>query len=1109
MAKKNYTTPSLVSLLGKYNDALKQDKPSKYTNIEFEVRFAQMSNDRANDFDKIYDDLIKRGFKVEFRNYLLRIDVTYQKDHKEERAEHLSNIRVELDDMNHIQELCNKNTLNSNARFVSKRHIDEKHNGPYMIYDYKMRVSIQKEVERLPQTSEQVLMIQNRWDKSYKNFRYIYRTSLVHEDMPNIRIDLSKVKSNRNKSVYFVESNVLSEDEKYEVEIELINIDRPFDEGKKNNILTQLKSAVKYVLSSLQGSQFPVKYDELDAIYKDYMSLLKIVVQKFKKDEQKRSLNSKYSKSGRHFIGPSSCTLQPINLVDDDSIDNICLRRDMFCVTDKADGERKMLYIGNNLSLYFINTNLEIQFTGVKIKNMADYKNTLIDGEYITSNKSGESISLYAAFDIYFFKGDDVRNNPFKKKDGNNKGSPVISRRELLLEAIDNINNNADKKKHLTITAKSFFFATENNLDSLYAANDNCLKHAQTLDYETDGLIYTPMTLGVTQESAVEPPKAKNFKYTWSQSFKWKPPEYNTIDFLISIDKDAFNKPKMKQKMIDGAIVNYYTLKLHVGVDKIKHGLIGSQQKLLNEEFKLQISGEEIIDTDKYPDRYAAELFYPTNPSDPMAHLCHVLLHLHEGKLHMFTEENQIIEDDTIVEFRYDMNAKDKMNSWIPLRIREDKTKDYRTKRNNFGNAYHVANSNWHSIYNPVTKKMLTGETEVSVVDALNNDGDVYYNNRNAKREKSHTIKLRKFHNFVKELLIRYAASKKENTVLIDMAVGKAGDLHKWLNNNVRGVLGIDISEDNIHNPYDGACKRYIELFTQKKMKRGNNKTKNEQNMFGMFISGDTSKNIENGNFDMYSHKNKQSVSSDYILKSLLGSVPSKNIKEEYLKTDIFKNKFDICSIQFAIHYMFESKEKLYMFAKNVSDMTRVGSYFIGTCYDGKLVYDKLKDVEYNKAVEIYKNSKKIWSIRKKYHDSDDSFMENTELSLGRKISVFQESINKEFDEYLVNFDYFEKVMRDHGFAIDTDFAVEDQEMNATESFEVIYKKLYQNGKQTNITNYEKEISFLNRCFVFKKINDNVKSYPITDEHDANEKPTSFTSVGYPKKTGEIVTLQL
>jgi len=42
------------------------------------------------------------------------------------------------------------------------------------------------------------------------------------------------------------------------------------------------------------------------------------------------------------------------------------------------------------------------------------------------------------------------------------------------------------------------------------------------------------------------------------------------------------------------------------------------------------------------------------------------------------------------------------------LALNCDKTKDYRTKQNNFGN--------WHSIYNPVAKKILTGETEVSAV---------------------------------------------------------------------------------------------------------------------------------------------------------------------------------------------------------------------------------------------------------------------------------------------------------------------------------------------------------------------------------------------------------
>ena len=443
MANKSYVAPSLKSLLGVYNEALNNHKSSKYTNIEFEVRFAQLSNDRANDFDKIYDELVMRGFKIDFRNYLLRISTTYKKDHADEGKDPISNIRVELDDMNHIQELCNKNTLNSNARYVSKRHVDEKHNGPYMIYDYKMRVSIQKEVERIPQTSEEVLMIQNQWDNSYKDFRYIYRTSLVHEDMPNIRIDLSKVRSNRNKTVYFMDSGVLDEDEKFEIEIELTNIDRPFDGEKKEHILVQLKNAVKFVLSSLQGSQFPVKYDELDSVYKDYMTLIGNSVKK----EKKKSINSKYLKSGRDFIGPSSCTLQPINFVDDESIDNICLQRDMYCVTDKADGERKMLYIGKNLSLYFINTNLDIQFTGVKIKGLANYKNTLIDGEYISSNKYGESISFYAAFDIYFFEGEDVRNNKFKKKSADRKSGSEISRHELLLEAIDKINLYNEKKQ--------------------------------------------------------------------------------------------------------------------------------------------------------------------------------------------------------------------------------------------------------------------------------------------------------------------------------------------------------------------------------------------------------------------------------------------------------------------------------------------------------------------------------------------------------------------------------------------------------------------------------------------------------------------------------------
>ena len=1091
-AKKRTTAPSLSSLLDVYNDALKTSKPSKHSNIEFEVRFKRA---QASSFDKIYDELIMRGFNVEFSNYLLRISMTYQKqgEEAEEGKEPLSNIRVELDDMNHIQELCRNNTLNSNARFVSKRHVDEQHNSPYMINDYNMRVSIQKETERLPQSSEQVLQIQNRWDNSYKVFRYIYRTSLVHKDMPNIRIDLSKVRTNKNKTVYFMDSNVLTSEENYEIEIELVNVNRAFDDEKKQNILDQLRNSVKFVLTSLQGSPFPVIYSELDRVYKNYL----ILTGKLKKD----SGGSKSSKSGKDFIGPSSYTLQPINFINEENVENTCIQRDLFCVTDKADGERKMLYIDDKLKLYFINTSMDVQFTGVELNGLANYKNTLLDGEYITSNKYGDAISLYAAFDIYYYEGKSVKSRPFKNTRNIATGSKKIeSRHELLHKVMNNINDSESKNlsyvsqmNRLTMTVKSFFFSQESEPDSLFVANGKCLKHAASLEYETDGLIFTPMELGVTQEKKGD--SIKNFKYTWSQSFKWKPPEFNTIDFLISVEKDAFNKPKMKQKMVNDELVNYYVLKLFVGVDKNNHGLIGSQQKLINGEFGQTNSGTI------FSSNYRAEEFYPTNPADPLAHLCHVHLRMHEGKMKMFTEENQVIDDDTIVEFRYDMNATNKMNSWIPLRVRGDKTREYKTKRNNFGNAYHVANSNWHSIHNPVTVDMLTGISKITSEKILNDDSTVYYNNnKNVKRENSHTIRLRKFHNFVKEMIIQYASSKKEHPTLIDMAVGKGGDLHKWLSSNIRAVLGIDISEDNIHNPHDGACKRYIELFSHKKMK--------QNNIFGMFISGDTSKSIENGMFDIHSSKNDKMVSSNYILKCLMGAVEMHKIKEDYLKDNynIFADKFDICSIQFAVHYMFEDKEKLYNFAKNVSDMTHLGSYFIGTCYDGKAVYNELKDVDYNESIDLFKGNSKIWSIRKKYQDNDDSFLEDSELSLGRKISVFQESINKEFDEYLVNFDYFEKVMNDHGFVLDKEFAIDQHKLSATETFENIYNIFYKKGSKLNMTEQEKKISFLNKCFVFKKINNIVKSYTATDAENADNSVS--VSVGFPTKTSQVVVLQ-
>ena len=90
----------------------------------------------------------------------------------------------------------------------------------------------------------------------------------------------------------------------------------------------------------------------------------------------------------------------------------------------------------------------------------------------------------------------------------------------------------------------------------------------------------------------------------------------------------------------------------------------------------------------------------------------------------------------------------------------------------NYGNAYHVANSNWHSIHNPITEKIIS--TGKDIPDQVAED-DVYYNR---KSDSTMTRGLRDFHNlYIKRKLILSIAHSGDT--LIDYAVGKGGDLPK------------------------------------------------------------------------------------------------------------------------------------------------------------------------------------------------------------------------------------------------------------------------------------------------------------------------------------------
>ena len=226
-----------------------------------------------------------------------------------------------------------------------------------------------------------------------------------------------------------------------------------------------------------------------------------------------------------------------------------------------------------------------------------------------------------------------------------------------------------------------------------------------------------------------------------------------------------------------------------------------------------------------------------------------------QGDENVQGDEKDTFTDGTIVEFRYEMD-RDAGWQWIPIRVRRKKTAEYRAGKNNFGNAYHVANSVWRSIHNPVTETMI--RTGANIPSELVED-DVYYNR---KSDSTITRALRDFHNlFVKRILILSVANRGDT--LIDMTVGKGGDFPKWIAAKLSFVFGMDISRDNIQNRINGACARFL-----------NYRKKWKTMPMALFVSGNSALNIRGqGNLACFTDKGKQ------ITRAVFGEGPKDEAK--------------------------------------------------------------------------------------------------------------------------------------------------------------------------------------------------------------------------------------
>jgi hypothetical protein len=493
--------------------------------------------------------------------------------------------------------------------------------------------------------------------------------------------------------------------------------------------------------------------------------------------------------------------------------------------------------------------------------------------------------------------------------------------------------------------------------------------------------------------------------------YKWKPPHQNSIDFLVKFEEAPIYDVARKEMVKNGTLYVGRT----PGLDILYpcETLTGEYvpPKLPPEFMSLADSGTRV-----------PSVFQPAAPRYPDAYVLHCPLN--DKGIPVDSTGNKV-EDNTIIECSYDVPTK----TWTVMRTRYDKTYLYRVlRRAEYGNDINVADSIWTSIHVPITEEMLKMISTNPPDDTF--EDDMYYRDDENSRERN---QVRAFHNRVKEG--QYSSYVVPGNTLLELAVGRGGDLHKWRRTKPSKVLGLDISATNINMPRQGACVRYL----------NEKKRSNEFLPKVLFAQADMTKPFEE--------------QESRYLKMVFGEEPATT---PYLAEFKGIQEWDLVACQFAMHYACASEE---VFKTFVGNLKHCKTIFFGTVLDGQAVYSLLMGKDRH---TFRSNGKTLAEITKKYED-----VGQWKDEFGQQIDVLLESTVKPSPEYLVPFESVKRILAEAGL-----------ELIDSKSF----KDIYTTQNQVVLDKAEQEFSFLHRTFAFRRVEKAPEPEPEPDPEAEEEK---------------------
>ncbi len=912
--------------------------------------------------------------------------------------------------------------------------------------DYDVRVKMRRETG-LNEDNISVQQALAKWGQQRKFFRLIRRWTFK---CPGVKFDLSMVRSTRvGKDGYayqrnFQDQSLISAHPTFEIEVEL---DRQSlgDAATTDEVFAALVRGMGEVLRGIQGCPILTRKKVKEDVLKAYKELV----------------------GTPRFRGVAPVTIQVENMTMtiDPDIPNI---RDNYNVTDKADGLRVHGFTNDKGELFMIDMAMNVYRTGY-VK--ASCRNALLDGEYVTKDKHGKPLQEFLIFDIYIAaEKQDVTKRPFYVAGGSAEAKNT--RYEAMKDWMVNWNEGDGptktvKTNTLKVAMKTFFFPTDKR--SIFQCAADMLNQHLLYSYHQDGLIFTPNALPLPEGPGVG----------FEEQFKWKPAEENTIDFLIEFEKDPQNPSSHKITTgihpDTGATVRYKTLRLFVG-SREDPAYQNPRRTILFEE---PLPGTMIGGPDKRS-QLKAILFDPKEFPERTSSVCYLETERDPKTNEEYVAaESEPIRDRSIIEMRYDAKRSPGWR-WVPIRIRLDKTERLLKGRlERTLNSIKTAESIWNSIHEPVTTHMIrSGDESPSPQEMASFVGrDVagaqeglkrYYERNVTAEDKMKVLALRRYHNkYIKDQLLykaieHFGSGKK----MIDFAVGRANDLHRWRRAGLSFVLGVDATGACCLDNEDGAYKRLLDTIVQVRKYKHKGGSLPIPRMF--FIVADSSMRLEDGTA---AGDNEEEAN---MLRSILGRVePTGPVPPAISKHGDGKlaNRADTAVCMYALHYFFENSEKLNGFLQNIADNLKVGGVFIGTNFDGQAVYDMLRPIPKGQTRSGIEDGKILWEITKLY--DDNGYLPQDDTALGMAIDVKFISIGATHKEYLVPWNFFVAKMKTIGCELLSRQELDDLGFeNSTNMYKASYAmamKSEDGKKKYTMNEASKEYSFLNRWYIFKR----------------------------------------